>query len=220
MCKYKGVIFDLDGTLLDTLADLADSVNEMLSIFGCEKKSQEDYKQIIGKGFRNLLTQSFPVDFNAEEHIDEALSIFTSIYKRNYIRKTEPYPGIVQMLEELSMRKIKIGVNSNKRNDYTVALVKRHFPNIHFVGVFGEREEIPKKPDPTAALKLSALMNLPEEKVLYIGDTMTDIETGKKARMGTAGVTWGFGEAEELISQTPDYIFYDPMEIIFTLYQT
>jgi len=211
---FKGAIFDLDGTLLDTLSDLRDSVNEVLATFGHPPHSEERYKMTVGRGFRDLLTRSFPEGSFTDKTIDEALRRFILVYDRNYNNKTQPYPGIVEMLETLAERKIKMGVNSNKRSDYSSSLIQAHFPGVPFVGVFGEREGIPRKPDPHTALELSRLMDLSPENIIYIGDSKTDIQTGKNAGMGTAGVSWGFTGIDGLAMSDAEYIVKSAREIV------
>lgn len=211
---FKGAIFDLDGTLLDTLQDLSDSVNQVLAAYGYPQHSHAEYKTRIGKGFRNLLEVSFPEDCRDNEKISNALQMFLAIYDRNYMNKTAPYDGIPEMLEFIWNKGIQIGVNSNKRTDYTNHLIAKFFLQIQFAGVFGEREGIPKKPHPQAALEIVELMGLDPEETIYIGDSGTDIQTGKNAGMATAGVLWGFRGLEELKEHGADYIVRAPQELI------
>jgi phosphoglycolate phosphatase len=209
----KGVIFDLDGTLLNTLRDLAGSVNHVLAAYGYPQHSCEEYKTRIGKGFRNLLEVSFP-DCSDEREISIALEMFLETYDQNYMKQTASYDGIPEMLEILGDRGVKIGVNSNKRTDYTNNLIHKFFPHIPFTGVFGEREGTPKKPHPQAALEIVEMMGLRPEETIYIGDSGTDIQTGKNAGMATAGVLWGFRDLVELRENGADYIIRTPREII------
>ncbi|WP_343208948.1 HAD family hydrolase [Anaerolentibacter hominis] len=206
MKKYKGIIFDLDGTLLNTIADLSDSVNAVLDEYDYPGFTYDQYKLKIGKGFRNLLENSFPEGLWDDKLIDEALEKFLSIYDKNYMNKTAPYEGIDRMLDELAARNIQVGVNSNKRTDYTNDLIHKFFCRIPFVEIFGEREGIPKKPDPAAALEIAGLMGLKPEEVLYIGDSKTDMVTGKNAGMDTVGVLWGFRDFKELSENGATYI--------------
>lgn len=212
MKKYRGVIFDLDGTLLNTIYDLSDSVNAVLQKMGAKEHTYEEYKLKIGRGFRNLMEVSLP-EGTSEAEIDTALELFLSIYDKKYMDKTIPYEGITDVLKTLDEKGILIGVNSNKRTDYTQALVSHHFSDINFVGVIGERKGIHKKPDPVSALEITSAMNLKPEEVLYIGDSKTDIITGKNAGMDTAGVLWGFRGEEELTGHGADYMLHSPNEI-------
>jgi phosphoglycolate phosphatase len=211
---FKGVIFDLDGTLLDTLQDLAGSVNHVLAAYGYPQHSCEAYKMKIGRGFRNLLEVSFPKEHHADQEISAALEMFLEAYDKNYMNQTAPYDGIPDMLDLLWKRGVKIGVNSNKRTDYTNNLIQKFFSQIKFTGVFGEREGIPKKPHPKAALEIIEMMGLRPEETIYVGDSGTDIQTGKNAGMVTAGVLWGFRGLAELRENGADYIIRAPQEII------
>lgn len=213
MSQYKGVIFDLDGTLLDTIADLSDSVNEVLRQFGHPEHTYGEYKLLIGKGFRNLLENSFPAGSWEEKTIDEALAVFLETYDKKYMDKTAPYEGIDQMLDELNEMGIKIAVNSNKRTDYTNALIQKFFGRIPFVGVFGERAGIPKKPDPASALELAEKMGLEPGQILYVGDSKTDMVTAANAGMTSVGVEWGFRGYKELKENGAGYIVKRAEEI-------
>lgn len=214
MGKYKGIIFDLDGTTLDTIQDLSDSVNEVLKQFGHPTHGYEEYKLKIGHGFRNLLEVSFPKDSWDRNRIDEALELFVKIYDKKYMEKTMPYEGICQLLLELNRRNIKIAVNSNKRHDYTNALIKKNFPDIPFVDVIGEQAGVPKKPDPKAALKIAEKMELLPTEILYAGDSETDMQTGKNANMDTVGVLWGFRSREELEENGATYLAESTEDIL------
>ncbi|HHT05275.1 MAG TPA: HAD family hydrolase [Hydrogenispora sp.] len=214
MPMFKGVIFDLDGTLLDTIADMSSSVNQVLAALGYPQFSCAEYKQKIGRGFRNLLERSLPEEHRTDEEISAALKRFLEIYDQNYMNETVPYEGIPEVLNHLVEKGVKMGVNSNKRTDYTNNLIRKFFPDIEFVGVFGERAGVPKKPHPQSALEILERMELAANEVIYIGDSGTDIQTGKNAGMATAGVLWGFRTSAELEENGADYILRTPQEII------
>ena len=211
--KYKGVIFDLDGTILDTIYDLGNSVNSTLEKYGQPLHTYEEYKKKIGKGFRDLIKRSFP-EMTEEIILEQALKDFLEIYDRSYMNDTRPYDGICEVLKVLTANNIKLGINSNKRNDYTNKLVEKFFSDIDFFGVFGERNNIPKKPAPDSALEIAELMNLNPDEILYIGDSKTDILTGHNAGMSSAGVLWGFRDRKEFEENNADYIFTAPYEIL------
>lgn len=213
MKKYKGIIFDLDGTLINTIEDLGDSVNEVLKSYEYPIHPYEAYKLKIGGGFQSLIENSFPKD-TKEETIREALQSFVKIYDTKYQNKSQPYEGIEKILDILVQKGYILAVNSNKRTDYTNRLVEKLFPKIPFVEVFGERKDIPKKPDPVSALELADLMKLDPKDILYIGDTKTDMETAKNAGMDSVGVLWGFRGEEELRKSGARYIVSKPQEII------
>lgn len=212
MKKYKGIIFDLDGTLLDTIDDLGDSMNEVLEILGYPTFSMDQYKIKVGGGFRGLAINSLPEGID-EETISETIRLFTKIYDGKYTGKTKAYEGINALLDELVDRGIVLSINSNKRNEYTNILTDKFFGNIPFIKVYGEREGLPKKPDPFTALEIIAEMGLNKEEVLFIGDTKTDIQTANNAGMDSVGVLWGFRDYEELSSYGATYIVKNPEEI-------
>lgn len=214
--KYKGAIFDLDGTLLNTIEDLTDSVNEAMASMNCPTFLQNKVMQMVGNGFRNLIIQALPENRRSEEEIAQGLNLFDNAYSRNYANKTAPYPGIPELIRTLSDNEIRLAVDSNKRNDYTNTLIRKWFPAISFTGVYGEREKdgIPKKPHPAAALALASQMGFSPEEILFIGDSRPDMETGRNAGMDCAGVTWGFRDAEELIANGAAYLIETPKELL------
>lgn len=217
MKKYKGIIFDLDGTLLDTIEDLTDSVNDVMEIYDFPKHDTAACKMMVGNGFRKLITRALPEEKQKdEEFIDEAQEHFAQAYHKRYLNKTIPYEGILNLIKELHEKGILVAVNSNKRSDYTIALVNKFFDNDKLIAVYGERERegIPKKPNPTAALEIAKQMKLPIDDVLYIGDSKTDMETGQNAGMDTIGVSWGFRGAEELRENNATYIVEKPKDIL------
>lgn len=214
MKQYKGIIFDLDGTLLNPIYDLGNSVNAVMETFGYPCHDYDVYKLKIGHGFRNLIEVSLPEDKRTEEQIDQGLKLFLETYDKTYKDKTVPYDGIPQLVDKLYQKGIILGVNSNKRTDYTESLVDKFFSHIPFVAVYGERQGIPKKPDPTTALEIAEMMNLKPEEVLYIGDSKTDMITGQNAGMDTIGVTWGFRDRQELESNGGTYVVDSPEEIL------
>lgn len=197
--KYRGIIFDLDGTLIDTLEDLADSVNEALERMGYPVWPVEAYRFKVGRGFRNLMENSVPEEAKGDDGvIDRMLAFFVKAYDRRYMNKSRPYEGVDALLDRLTEKGVFLAVNSNKRTDYTEKLIDKLFGRIPFVGVFGERAGVPKKPDPAGALELCGRMGLEPEEVLYVGDSGTDMKTGKNAGMDTVGVGWGFRGFPEL----------------------
>ncbi|NCB73702.1 MAG: HAD family hydrolase [Clostridia bacterium] len=213
MLRYKGAIIDLDGTLLNTVADLGDSVNAALGVLGFPPHDYEAYKKKIGHGFRNLIEVSLPEGKADDTLIEKGLAIFLGAYDERYRNKSRPYEGMVALVAALNKSGLIIGVNSNKRNDYTRTLISDFFPEGSFVAVFGERSGVPKKPDPMTALEIAGIMGLKPEEIVYIGDTATDIQTGKNAGMDTIGVSWGFRGRAELESCGASFVVDKPEEI-------
>lgn len=213
--KYRGIIFDLDGMLIDTLEDLADSVNEALERMGYPVWPVEDYRFKVGRGFRNLMENSVPENVREDDGIiEQMLGFFVEAYDRRYMDKSRPYDGIDGLLDELAKRGIFLAVNSNKRTDYTEKLVGKLFHRIPFAGVFGERAGVPRKPDPAGALELCVRMGLKPEEVLYVGDSGTDMKTGKNAGMDTVGVGWGFRGFGELRENGAVYLAETVQDIL------
>lgn len=213
MKRYKGIIFDLDGTLLDTIDDLSESMNEVLKTYNYPTFTSEEYKLKIGGGFRGLVLNSFP-EYTDLDRIDEAIILFSNIYHTRYLNKTKPYEGIDYILDELNDMGLKLGINSNKKDEYTNNLTNKFFERIPFIAIYGERDGISKKPDPTAALDIIKLMQLKPEELLYIGDSMVDIMTAKNSGIDSVGVLWGFRSYEELSKYGANYIISDPKEIL------
>ncbi len=213
MRKYKGIIFDLDGTLLDTIEDLGDSMNEVLEILGYPTYNMDQYKIMVGGGFRGLSINCLP-DGIDEGTISKTIELFAESYDKKYLNKTKPYDGIDYLLDELVAKGIVLAVNSNKRNDYTNILTDKFFSRIPFVRVYGEREGLPKKPNAYTALEIWRDMGLRLDEILYIGDTKTDIETANNAGMDSVGVLWGFRDYEELSKYGASYIVSKPEEIL------
>lgn len=217
MKPYKGIIFDLDGTLLDTIDDLTDSINDVMEIYGFPIHKSDACKKMVGNGFRNLMKKALPEEKQDNESlIDEAVDQFSKSYHKRYLDKTVPYQGIPELVDELAKRGIPLAVNSNKRGDYTDALIQKFFARIPFIAVYGEREKdgIPKKPDPAAALEIADLMGIAPGEILYIGDSKTDMKTGNNAGMDTVGVVWGFRDRTELKENHATYIANHPEDII------
>lgn len=217
MKQYKGIIFDLDGTLLNTIDDLTDSVNQVMEMYGFTTYGTEECKKMVGNGFRNLLKRALPNEKQEDEILlDDAVEQFSKFYHKQYLNKTVPYQGILELINELVKRGIPLAVNSNKRGDYTTALIEKFFVHVPFIAVYGEREKegIPKKPDPTAALEIAGLMGLLPEDILYIGDSKTDMETGSNAGMDTVGVAWGFRGRKELEENHASFIAERPEDIL------
>lgn len=209
----KGIIFDLDGTLINTIADIGGSVNSVLEDYGYPTHTMEEYKKMVGHGFMKLIQSAMPSGLSEEEY-EEALVKFTYYYDQLYMDSTHPYDGIIEMLKELQARGIKLGVNSNKRNDYANSLVNTLFKDIEFTKVIGSRKDIPNKPDPTSALEIIEVMNLSKDEVMYIGDGETDIKTGIAAGIKTIGVSWGFKGVEVLKNAGAKTIIDEPCEVL------
>jgi len=213
MKRYKGIIFDLDGTLLDTIEDLGTSMNEVLTYYNLPEHPIEEYKMLVGNGMKNLLLSSISPDQLRRIDTDQAFQMFREVYGKRYMNATGPYEGIAELLSWFTARDVKLAVNSNKRDDYTEALVMKFFASIPFVRVYGEQTRFPRKPDPAAALEIASAMGEAPEDILYIGDSEVDMATGKNAGMDTVGVLWGFRSRSELEASEAVYIVSEPKNI-------
>jgi len=194
----KLVIFDLDGTLLDTIADLAMSANHALQALGYPTRDVETIRTFVGNGINKLLERALPDEEKTEANVMRMRSHFVPYYDVHNADLSMPYPGIVALLEELQAKGIMIAVASNKYQEATVKLVKHYFPTIGFVEILGQREGINVKPDPTIVFDILKKADVSSEEVLYVGDSGVDMQTAINAGVDAIGVTWGFRPQAEL----------------------
>ncbi len=211
----KCAVFDLDGTLLDTLTTIAYYCNKTLSSLGAEPIETEKYKYFVGEGAAKLIHRILEYRaFSASaEREAEILNEYVSSYNKNPEYLTAVYNGIEPLLDRLSEEGISIAVLSNKPESSVKPLVKKFFESERFSIVSGQKEGIPRKPDPTALFEILKNLGAAAEECLYIGDTSTDMKTGKAAGAFTIGVLWGFRKREELIENGADFIAENPMQI-------
>lgn len=207
------VIFDLDGTLLDTIEDLAAAANAALKEKGFPVRTRQECRSFVGNGVNKLLERVLPEGAKTERHIAEIRPAFFAYYDKHLADVTRPYPGIEALLERLQQRGIKLAVASNKYQSATERLVKYFFPNISFTAVLGQREGIAVKPDPTIVQEIMWAAGEKAENVLYVGDSDVDMQTAKNAGVRVCAVTWGFRSKEQLESYRPDFITDNPAEI-------
>jgi len=211
--KFKGVIFDLDGTLVNSIEDLADSMNRVLLNHHFPTHSIDAYKTFLGKGILNLVHVSIPETDQDEQTVNTCFTQMIDTYRNNCTIKTKPYDGIIDLLDELKSRKIKLNVLSNKADKFTKEIVQKLLPD-YFDIVTGLTTEETKKPNPKIALQMSTKMGINTENILFIGDTGIDMQTSSNANMHGVGVLWGFREKEELINSGAKSIISHPMELI------
>lgn len=207
----KAVIFDLDGTLLNTLEDLRSAVNVALALRNLPPRSLEEVRCFVGNGVRNLMRRALPAG-TADADIDAALADFKQYYAAHIRDTTIPYDGIPELLTALCKRGIKVGVLSNKMDSATQELIQHFFPGKVDV-IFGEHKDIPRKPDPTSCRLVMQQLGVKPEEVLYVGDSGTDMQTAKNAGLTAVGVTWGFRSREDLLQNGADYLVAAPVEI-------
>ena len=212
--KFKAVIFDLDGTLLDTLQDIADAGNTVLANNGFPIHKTDSYRTFIGSGLNILMSRALSPEKRDPETAARLAEAFREEYARNWGVTTKPYPGVSEMLDGLQTRHIKLAVLSNKPDDFTKLCVKGLLPNWEFEAVMGYNDAIPPKPDPTGALQIAGQMNLTPSKILYLGDTDIDIRTAIAAGMSPVGALWGFRSREELMENGAKALLQRPQDIL------
>lgn len=210
--KYNTVIFDMDGTLLNTLDDLRDSLNEVLSKRGYAQRSLEEVKRFVGNGVKNLITLSLPED-RTEDEIISCLDEFKENYKYNMQNKTRPYNGIMELLLDLNRYNYKIAIVSNKYDTAVKSLTKTYFGNLIPVAI-GESPEVKRKPAPDSIFQAIKELGSDISKTIFVGDSETDVQTAKNAGIPCIGVTWGFRCREVLRSEGADYLIDTPREIL------
>ncbi|NLC25753.1 MAG: HAD family hydrolase [Fastidiosipila sp.] len=208
---YQAVIFDLDGTLLNTLPSLVHSGNTVLKKLGYPTHEQDDYRQMVGSGISNLVWEMLPKDFRDHQH-STALKQYRETYKSNLYFDLAPYPGIPELVEILKENKIKLAVLSNKSQSYSRELVTSFFPG-KFDLVIGAGADYPLKPDPASAQAIADFFGLDNSKILFVGDSNVDMMTAKNANMSACAVTWGFRSRDELVKAGSDYVVETAEEI-------
>lgn len=194
----KLIIFDLDGTLLDTIEDLANSVNYALKLHKLEPHPVEDYNLFIGNGLSKLLERALPVDKQNADMISMLRGDFMEHYTQHAEEFTKPYPGIIELLNNLSTKGYQLAVASNKYHKATVELVKRFFPETEFRAVFGQRDGYPVKPNPGILEEIIQIACVNKAEVLYVGDSGVDVATAFNTKVDFVGVLWGFRPRKEL----------------------
>jgi len=211
---YSAIIFDLDGTLLNTIDDLANSMNVVLEQHDFPVHPVEHYKYFVGNGMDNLTKRVLPKTCTDELFINSFLEEFQNQYSQNWHTFTKPYPGIETLLENLEARGIKMSVLSNKADQFTQFIIDYYFGLNHFDFIHGAKVGIPKKPDPSAALEIAYGSNIQPSDFLYLGDSGVDMQTANAAGMFALGATWGFRKTDELIENGAKKLIHDPIEII------
>lgn len=210
--NFNAVIFDLDGTLIDSLEDLADSANAALSKHGFQRHPTPAFKKFIGNGVKQLIKSAVPVE-TPESVVEKILADYRTIYNKNYVTKTKPYDDIVSMLDMLKKHNIKMAVCSNKPHEPTNEIVNKILGKEYFEVIFGEREGVPRKPDPAALLEAAGIMGIEPGKVIYLGDSGGDMVSARNAGMYAAGALWGFRDRAELEECGAQVLFSDPLQL-------
>lgn len=212
--SYRAVIFDLDGTLLDTLHDLAASMNRVLQRLSLPGHPPEAYKYFVGDGMVNLARRALPPDRRQDVTVAAAAAAFRREYGDNWRRQTQPYPGIPELLEHLAGLGIKLGVLTNKPDDLARLMVAAYFPGLAFAAVAGAQAERPLKPDPAGALALARQLALPPAEIILVGDSGNDMHTARAAGLLAAGALWGFRPAAELLAAGAQVLLLTPRDLL------
>lgn len=217
MKAYKAVVFDLDGTLLNTLEDLCDSVNYAMRKKGYPERTLEEVRCFVGNGVEKLITRAVPERVNFEE-TQEVLNIFKEHYKINSQNKTKPYDGVMKLLEELKDKGFKMAIVSNKFND-AVKVLNKEFFGEYIEYAYGESETIRKKPNPDAVFKALEDLEVAKEDAVYVGDSEVDILTAQNAGLDCISVAWGFRSRQELEMSGAVSIIDEPMDLMDIIYK-
>lgn len=210
----KLVIFDLDGTLLNTIDDLGTACNHALECNGFPIHDISSYPFMVGNGVRRLIERALPEGARNHDTVERLLVDFKRFYDEHDHDLTFPYPGITELLTLLTQRGIKVAVASNKYLAAVERLIRHYFPDIAFAAIEGQRDGVPVKPDPSVIFEVLATSPTPKADVLYVGDSGVDMETARRACVGSVGVTWGFRPVSELRAAYADIIVNSPEEIL------
>lgn len=209
---YQSVIFDLDGTLLNTIDDLAAAGNWVCRNHGWPTHTVEEYKRFVGNGMARLAARFSPPEWHTDEGVQAILDEFMPYYDAHKRDKTAPYPGIPALLEGLKRAGVSIAVLSNKAHQLTVPVIEGYFPQM-FPYIQGGVEGCPLKPDPALLLRLMERMGAAKESILFVGDSNVDIRAAKNAGVVSCGVLWGFRSREELEAEGADFLVSAPEEL-------
>ena len=212
--NFEAVVFDLDGTLLNTLDDLATSMNRVLESHQFPSHPVGSYLHFIGDGARMLAQRALPEDQRNESNIRKLHHAFEQDYRDNWGVATKLYPGIAEMLDHLIKRGMKLTILSNKPHEFTLTTAGHFLANWNFQCVFGQREGVPKKPDPAGILEISQELSIPPQNMLYLGDSGVDMKTARAAGCHAIGVTWGFRSQEELLENGAENLIETPNELL------
>lgn len=196
--RFEAAIFDLDGTLLDSLGDLADSMNAVLRGSGLPEHPRAAYKRFVGEGVQVLAQRALPPGQRDDETVARTVAAMLEEYQHRWDATSAPYPGVPELLDALTARGLQLAMLSNKPEAFTRRIAERFFGRWPFAAVRGARPDVPKKPDPTAARAIATQLDVAPDQILFVGDTAIDMRTATAARMFPVGVLWGFRGVEEL----------------------
>jgi phosphoglycolate phosphatase len=212
--KMRGIVFDLDGTLVNSLADLGESMNRVLTEMALPEHALGDYRRYVGDGIRMLVTRALPEAARSEEYVVRAVERLRVVYGARWDLKTRPYDGMAETLARMKALQLPLGVLSNKPHGLTLNVVERFFPPGTFAAVLGAEAGFARKPEPDGAIELARRLSVHAQDCLYVGDTATDMLTAHAAGMYPVGALWGFRDAEELLSSGARLLVKRPVDLI------
>ncbi len=212
--RHSAIVFDLDGTLLDTLEELGAITNTVLEDHGFPAHPLSSYRYFVGEGAETLITNALGHHGSDRALVQRCLFEFLDLYRSTCGDRSRLYPGILDLLDKLVRKNIKLTVLSNKPHELTLKNIELFFPDVPFDLVFGQREGVPKKPDPAGALDIAGRLGIAPSRFLYLGDTSIDMRTATAAGMVPVGVLWGFRDKEELVSNGAKYLIEKPGDLL------
>ena len=213
--RFRAVIFDLDGTLADTLSDIAEAMNRALEAHDLPTLEPDAYRTLVGEGVERLVKRAVPTD--RPELIGPVLDDLKRYYAEHMLDRTTAYSGIPELLDRLTERQIPMAIVSNKPEPATRWMVERMFDRWHFAAVVGGTDGVPLKPDPTAVLKIAGDLGIEPSACVYLGDTMTDMQTAVAAGMYPVGALWGFRDRDELLAHGAKALVTEPLDLLALL---
>ena len=208
---YRAVLFDVDGTLINSLADIGNAMNRSLAAFSLPEWPLEDYRILVGDGARKLAERAIR---DRQDLLEKVLGIYQRDYSGHNTVLSAPYDGIPDLLHALLEAGLKLVVLSNKPDADTKRMMAHYFPNVPFAAVVGQKEGVPLKPDPTGAIRIAEEIGLPPASFLYLGDTSVDMVCAKRAGMLPVGVLWGFRTEKELRESGAEMLLSHPMDLL------
>lgn len=215
--KYNAVIFDMDGTLLDTIDDIADTANQILREEGLPEHSVADYNRFVGNGARKLMERVLPEETRSDQYVSHLLERFHVVYKTLQFNKTDLYDGIGDLLAKLKTLRIPMAILSNKPHNFVMEIASHYFDEGLFLSVAGQKDHIIPKPAPDGAIIAARELAVPTAQCLFVGDTDVDMKTAVNAGMTAVGVSWGFRPVEELKAHGAHHIIDSPLQLLSLL---
>lgn len=213
MSKFKAVLFDLDGTLIDTLQDLADATNHALNHFGYESRPVENFRYYAGNGIAVMIERAMPKGTATPQHVEELKKVMLDYYNVHYADRTTIYEGVPELIQQLRQKGFKLAVVTNKVENIAKTILDKLYPD-SFALIFGQREGVPSKPDPTLALMAMKELGVAPEECIFIGDSGVDIATAVNSEALPVGVLWGFRDEQELRQNGAKHIISKPHELL------